>query len=107
MSNEAFSKFKERRLALGFTLRDVERITGGEISNAYLSQFENSKIKHPSAHVILCLCAAYAVSYEDGLSWLKIPVEIKPPRICGECGQVLPLRYVIDRPTEDTSHVKA
>lgn len=91
-------KMKERRLALGFTLRDVEAITENSISNGYLSQLENGKIKNPSAHVVVMLAAAYAVSFEDAWRWLKIPVKIEPPKICGECGQVIPKpkQYVMD-----------
>lgn len=95
-------KMKERRLALGFTLRDVEAITENSISNGYLSQLENGKIKNPSAHVVVMLAAAYAVSFEDAWAWLKIPVKIIPPKICSECGQVIPkpkAQYVIDAPT--------
>lgn len=102
-----FSKFKERRIALGFTLRDVERITGRELSNAYLSQLENGKIQRPSAHVVLCLCAAYAVSYKDALSWLQIEVEISPPKICHACGQALPLEVAVDTRTALAKHRSA
>lgn len=94
------AKFKDRRLALGYTLRDVEAITDGEISNAYLSQFENGKIKNPSAFVIICLCAAYAIPFAEALEWLGTPVDIPPPKLCGECGRALPLRYEIDAPRD-------
>lgn len=90
-------KMKERRLALGFTLRDVEAINEGQISNGYLSQLENGKIKNPSAHVVVALCATYAISFDDALRWLQIPVPIRQPKICGECGQVVKPQYVIDR----------
>lgn len=42
--------FKIRRIKLGMTLRQVEELTG--ISNAYLSQLENGKIKKPSFDVV-------------------------------------------------------
>lgn len=90
----SFQQFKRRRLELGFTLRDVEQIT--ELSNAYISQFENGKIKHPSAHAVLQLCAAYAVSFEDGLKWIGSPAKVTPPKLCSECGRALPLEYAID-----------
>src|SRR5687767_2258677 len=86
------ANIKARRQALGFTLRDVEQITDGTISNSYLSQLENGKIKSPSAHVVLQLCAAYAVKHQDALSWLGEKVHVTPPRICGECGQAIRLR---------------
>lgn len=91
---------KARREALGFSLRDVEAICGGGLSNAYLSQLENGKIKHPSAHIVLMLCAAYAISHEEALGWLEHPTRIEPPQLCGECGRALPLkreaRFAID-----------
>jgi HTH-type transcriptional regulator, competence development regulator len=45
----------------GLTLRDVERATG--VSNAYLSQLENEKIKAPSPNVLHKLAALYEVPY--------------------------------------------
>lgn len=39
------------------TLRRVENISG--VSNAYISQLENNKIKNPSAKTLLALLGAY------------------------------------------------
>lgn len=50
---------KEVRELVPFTLRQVEEATG--ISNAYLSQLENDKIKKPSANVLYKLSAIYNV----------------------------------------------
>jgi transcriptional regulator with XRE-family HTH domain len=44
------------------SLREVEAATG--ISNAYLSQLENDKIKKPSPHFLHKLAASYNVGYE-------------------------------------------
>lgn len=87
---------KARRLALGLTLRDVEAISNNAISNGYLSQLENGKIKSPSAQVVVMLCAAYAVSFVDALAWLDAPAKIEPPKLCGECRRPLPHQWVID-----------
>ncbi len=46
------------------TLRDVEEATGKEVSNAYLSQIENDKIKKPSPNILLALSKVYKISYE-------------------------------------------
>ena len=46
------------------TLRDVEVATGKEVSNAYLSQIENDKIKKPSPNILLALSKVYKISYE-------------------------------------------
>jgi transcriptional regulator with XRE-family HTH domain len=44
------------------SLREIEEATG--ISNAYLSQLENDKIKKPSPHFLHKLAALYEISYE-------------------------------------------
>jgi transcriptional regulator with XRE-family HTH domain len=44
------------------SLRDVEDATG--ISNAYLSQLENNKVKKPSPHFLHKLASLYEVGYE-------------------------------------------
>lgn len=45
------------------TLRQVEEATGREVSNAYLSQLENDKIKQPSPHILNVIADLYSVSY--------------------------------------------
>jgi transcriptional regulator with XRE-family HTH domain len=52
------------RTAKKMTLRDVEEATGGEVSNAYLSQLEHGKISKPSPNVLHALARVYVVSYE-------------------------------------------
>jgi len=52
------------RKAKGFSLREVEQATGNAVSNAYLSQLENGKIKKPSPNVLHRLAEVYAVPYE-------------------------------------------
>ena len=52
------------RKAKGFSLREVEEATDRAVSNAYLSQLENGKIKKPSPNVLHSLAAVYAVPYE-------------------------------------------
>ncbi len=47
------------------SLRDVEDATGGAVSNAYLSQLENGKIKKPSPSVLHSLSTVYGVEYEE------------------------------------------
>lgn len=51
---------KDARKSMGLTLRQVEESTG--ISNAYLSQLENEKIKSPSANILYKLSSLYNVS---------------------------------------------
>lgn len=50
---------KQTRESISLTLRQVEDSTG--ISNAYLSQLENNKIKKPSANILYKLASAYKI----------------------------------------------
>lgn len=59
---------KSVRLGLGLTLRDVERLTENDVSNAYLSQLENRKIEKPSPHILYALSNAYRISYKKLMS---------------------------------------
>lgn len=61
---------KESRKNVGLTLRQVEEMTG--ISNAYLSQLENDKIKNPSVNILSKLSSLYKVSLKTLLSDAKI-----------------------------------
>lgn len=52
------------RKAKRMTLREVEEATTHEVSNAYLSQLENSRIAKPSPNTLHSLAQVYGVSYE-------------------------------------------
>jgi transcriptional regulator with XRE-family HTH domain len=52
------------RTAKGLSLRDVEEATDKAVSNAYLSQLENGRIRKPSPNVLHSLAGVYAVPYE-------------------------------------------
>ena len=52
------------RTAKGLSLREVEEATGRAVSNAYLSQLENGKIRKPSPNVLHHLAKVYVVPYE-------------------------------------------
>jgi transcriptional regulator with XRE-family HTH domain len=47
------------------SLRDVEEKTGKQVSNAYLSQLENDRIKQPSPNILYALAELYRVDYGD------------------------------------------
>ncbi|MCF6122090.1 XRE family transcriptional regulator [Mesorhizobium sp. M7A.F.Ca.CA.001.07.2.1] len=49
----------------GMKLREVETATKREVSNAYLSQIENGKIKKPSPNVLHVLAQVYRINYEQ------------------------------------------
>lgn len=57
---------KEMRSSKNYTLRFIEEST--EISNAYLSQLENDKIKKPSANILYKLADLYKVPFESVLA---------------------------------------
>jgi HTH-type transcriptional regulator, competence development regulator len=63
---------KALRESKGLTLREVERKT--EISNAYLSQLESSKIKQPSPTTLYKLAELYGVKYEVLMEKVGYPV---------------------------------
>jgi len=63
-SSELGTLLADLRTAKGLSLREVEEATGKAVSNAYLSQLENGKIKKPSPNVLHSLSGVYAVPYE-------------------------------------------
>jgi len=70
---------KDVRKARGLSLRDVEKATGGGVSNGYLSQLEGGSIASPSAAMLNRLAQAYSLDYETllvhgGLSTPETPV---------------------------------
>lgn len=67
---------KALREAKGLTLRDVEKQT--EVSNAYLSQLESSKIKQPSPITLHKLAELYGVKYEILMEKVGYPVPQGP-----------------------------
>ena len=62
----------DARKRSGLTLRSVEAKTG--ISNAYLSQLENDKIKEPSPLVLHKLSQLYRISYAATLQAAGYPL---------------------------------
>ena len=52
------------RTAKGLSLREVEEATDRAVSNAYLGQLENERIKKPSPNVLHTLAKVYSVPYE-------------------------------------------
>jgi len=56
--------FKKMREDSGLTLREVEDAT--KISNAYLSQLENNKIKKPSYETVMTLVEFYKKNQQKG-----------------------------------------
>lgn len=72
------TSLKAARELIPLTLRQVEESTG--ISNAYLSQLENDKIKKPSAAVLYKLATIYNVPLESFLAAAGVITDYKPPQ---------------------------
>lgn len=70
MMSSLGATLKDARKNVGLTLRQVEDMT--EISNAYLSQLENDKIKNPSVNILSKLSSLYKVSLKTLLSNAKM-----------------------------------
>ena len=62
--HELGSLLADLRTAKGLSLREVEEATHKAVSNAYLSQLENGKIRKPSPNVLHELAKVYSVPYE-------------------------------------------
>lgn len=72
----------------GWSLRDVEKITSGAISNAYLSQIESGKVDAPSVIMIHRLSTAYGVDFDDLCHRALNASEPLPPvPCCPTCGR--------------------
>lgn len=69
---------KEAREQAFFTLKQVEEATG--ISNAYISQLENEKIKKPSANVLHKLATVYNIELQVLLAAAGIIEESDTPK---------------------------
>ena len=62
--SELGALLSDLRTAKGLSLRQVEEATEKAVSNAYLSQLENGRIRKPSPNVLQSLAQVYAVPYE-------------------------------------------
>jgi len=80
---------KKTRKEKGLTLRAVQQATG--VSNPYLSQLENGKIRKPSPSILHKLADCYDVSYELllQLSGHPTPKRQNPPRPAHRIGTKL------------------
>ena len=65
VSGELGPYLKSIRVDRGMTLRGVEEATGKVVSNPYLSQIEQGKIKKPDPNILHKLSEVYGVSYEN------------------------------------------
>jgi transcriptional regulator with XRE-family HTH domain len=72
------------RQARNLSTREVEQACG--ISNAYLSQMENDKIKKPSPHFLKKLAKLYDANFEEFMqaaSYIETAVVMVKCEVCG------------------------
>ncbi len=91
MSDQTFGQWlKQQREDRGLSLRDVERITNGKLSNAAISQLETGQTLNPGIMTILLLSAAYGLSDDDVLHRARAGNAPMPtPDFCPHCGQLM------------------
>lgn len=89
---------KEARKNIGFTLREVEDSSG--ISNAYLSQLENDKIKNPSANILYKLSSLYKIPLNTLLSSAGI-IESEPEEKAENSSFIQKVAFSAERMTEE------
>lgn len=80
---------KAQREDRGLTLRDVERITEGRVSNAALSQIETGKTTNPGIATCVWLAAAMGLSSTDLLDRATGGNTPPTPDFCPTCGQII------------------
>lgn len=64
----------------GWTLRDVEERTKRKVSNSYLFQLENDKVKTPSPNLLHELSVVYDASYPELLKLAGFVVPRSSPK---------------------------
>ena len=72
MENSFGEYLKKVRKKLGISLREVEKEI--QISNAYLSQLENNRIKNPSPRILYKIAGFYKISYKYLMELLGYPI---------------------------------
>lgn len=90
---------KEGRELIPLTLRQVEEAIG--ISNAYLSQLENDKIKRPSANVLYKLASLYRLNLNSLLSEAGI---IEKTKEKGKSQLLKNIAFYAENLTEEEEH---
>lgn len=62
------------RIKIGLTLREVEKLARGEVSNGYLSQIESGYISFPHPRCLYALSRVYGTDYQQVLRVCYTPV---------------------------------
>ena len=92
---------KLARTNANLSLRDVERRTGGKISNGYLSLLETGKVDNPSPHHLYELSLFYKLDYLELMKLSGYYV----PRAGDVSSQGLALSSAEDLTTEERKQV--
>lgn len=78
------------RQAKGLTLRDVERLTEGRISNAAVSQIESGHIERPAASKLHMLAKTYGLDFGETLERAGRIEDTVEAKRCPTCGSPTP-----------------
>ena len=92
-SSELGALLADLRNAKRLSLRQVEEATNRTVSNAYLSQMEQGKIRQPSPNVLHSLARVYGVPYETLMERAGYPL---PSRESGSARQRKSALFAID-----------
>ena len=77
------------RAGTNWSLRDVERMTNGVVSNVYLSQLENGHRKEPHPKILVALSRVYGVPWQMMFERAGFLDELEPSAVEVAFGQVL------------------
>jgi transcriptional regulator with XRE-family HTH domain len=66
-------RIRRARLELNLSLRDVEKMTNGSVSNSYLSQIESGKITSLSLKITHQLSIALAIPLQELVDTANMP----------------------------------
>jgi transcriptional regulator with XRE-family HTH domain len=101
MSMETFGQWlKAQREGRGLTLRQVEDITNGRVSNPLLSQLENGHIKSPSVKMLHQISAALGLDFATVCERACIGEHPPEPQFCPTCGQITGQYAIFQRGAE-------
>lgn len=86
--SETFGQWiKRQRESRHMTLRRVEAISNGRLSNPYLSQLEGDQIASPSVIKLYTLSAALGLDFAEVCARACVGERPPAPQFCPTCGQ--------------------
>ncbi len=102
--SETFGQWlKATREGRGLTLRQVEAISNGRLSNAYVCQLEGDQIDNPSVIKLHALSAALAVDFAEMCERACVGEKPPEPSYCPTCGQITGPMAIFQRGAEQAA----